>query len=47
MGKNSKPKVVHVDREYDFEITFLADNFESFIRGFVRKTEYDDRGLAY
>ena len=47
MGQNGEPQVVHVDEEYDFEITFLADDFESFIRGLVRETEYDDRGLAY
>ena len=32
-GKNGEPKVVCVDQEEDYSITFLADNFEDFIRG--------------
>jgi SMI1-KNR4 cell-wall len=32
-GKNGEPQVVHVDQEYDYKITFVAKNFESFIRG--------------
>lgn len=30
-GKNGEPKVVHVDQEWDYAITVLADNFEEFI----------------
>ncbi|MDJ0716863.1 MAG: SMI1/KNR4 family protein [Prochloraceae cyanobacterium] len=34
-GRNGEPKVVHVDQEWDYKITFLALNFEVFIRGLV------------
>lgn len=36
-----EPAVVHVDQEYDYEITPLADNFEAFIRGLVNEEEYE------
>lgn len=32
-GKDGEPTVIHVDQEADYEITFLAADFESFIRG--------------
>jgi hypothetical protein len=32
-GPKGEPQVVHVDQEGDYEITFLANNFEEFIRG--------------
>jgi hypothetical protein len=32
-GPNGEPSVVHVDQEWDYRITFLAETFESFIRG--------------
>lgn len=32
-GRTGEPEVVHVDQEWDYEITFVAKNFESFIRG--------------
>jgi len=32
-GKKREPEVIHVDQELDYKITFLADNFETFIRG--------------
>lgn len=28
-----EPQVVHVDQEYDYRITFVAENFDAFIRG--------------
>jgi hypothetical protein len=31
-GPAGEPKVVHVDQGSDYKITFVADNFESFIR---------------
>lgn len=40
-GKDGEPEVVHVDQEDDYEITFLADNFETFIRGLVSEEQYD------
>lgn len=32
-GPNGEPQVVHIDQEWDYKITFVAANFESFIRG--------------
>ena len=40
-GKDGEPRVVHVDQEADYRITFLAQNFEMFIRGLVDPTIYD------
>lgn len=40
-GKDGEPEVVHVDQEFDYEITFLAPNFETFIRGLVSEDVYD------
>ena len=39
--KNREPEVVHVDQEIDFKITFLAKDFETFIRGLVSKENYE------
>jgi len=39
---DEEPKVVHVDQELDYKITFLAKNFESFIRGLVDCDLYED-----
>ncbi len=30
-GRDGEPKVVHIDQEWDYAITVLADNFEEFI----------------
>lgn len=30
-GANGEPKVVHIDEEWDYSITVLAENFEEFI----------------
>ncbi|WP_409370253.1 SMI1/KNR4 family protein [Lysinibacillus sp. 38-6] len=40
-GRDGEPEVIHVDQEDDYEITFLADNFEAFIRGLVSEDHYD------
>jgi len=40
-GKTGEPQVVYVDQEDDYSITFLAENFETFIRGLVSEEEYD------
>ncbi len=40
-GRDGEPEVIHVDQEDDYEITFLADNFEAFIKGLVNEEHYD------
>lgn len=40
-GSTGEPTVVHVDQEDDYRITFLAPDFESFIRGLVSEEVYD------
>jgi len=41
-GKFGEPKVVHIDQEFDYKITFVASDFESFIRSLVHDSEYDE-----
>ena len=41
-GPEGEPAVIHVDQECDFEITFLASDFETFIRGLVHESEFDE-----
>lgn len=43
-GRDGEPEVIHVDEEDDYEITFLAENFETFIRGLVSEEEFDTSG---
>jgi SMI1-KNR4 cell-wall len=31
-GPNGEPQVVHIDQEWDYKITFVAEDFETFIR---------------
>lgn len=38
-GKKGIPKVVHVDQESNYDITFIADTFEDFIKGLVLSEE--------
>jgi len=40
-GKNGEPQVVHVDQEWDYEITILADNFETFVKGLSYEDEFE------
>jgi SMI1-KNR4 cell-wall len=40
-GPAGEPTVVHVDQECDYKITFLAPNFETFVRGLVNEEEYE------
>lgn len=40
-GPRGEPAVVHVDQESDFAITFLAPDFETFIRGLVHPSVFD------
>lgn len=40
-GPEGEPAVVHVDQEYDYAITFVAPNFEAFIRGLEGDEPFD------
>ncbi|CQR58981.1 Imm51 family immunity protein [Paenibacillus riograndensis] len=40
-GREGEPAVIHVDQEADYEITFLAKDFESFVRGLVNEEVFD------
>jgi hypothetical protein len=41
-GKDGEPEVVHIDQEFNYKKTFLAKDFESFIRGLVNGNQYID-----
>jgi hypothetical protein len=40
-GRDGEPEVIHVDQEDDYEITYLAPDFETFIRGLVHEEAFD------
>ncbi|MBK1894171.1 SMI1/KNR4 family protein [Chryseobacterium paridis] len=40
-GRNGEPEVVHVDQEDDYRKTFLAKDFETFIKGLKDEEEFD------
>lgn len=39
-GENGEPQVVHVDQEAGYRITFVAEDFATFIRGLVVEDDY-------
>lgn len=39
-GHEGEPAVVHIDQEDDYAVTYLADDFESFVRGLVNEETY-------
>lgn len=41
-GASGEPGVVHVDQEDDYRITPLAPDFETFVRGLVHSSVYED-----
>ncbi len=41
-GPKGEPAVVHVDQEWDYAVTPLAADFESFIRGLVSEESYGE-----
>ena len=40
-GPTGEPQVVHVDQEWDYKIVFLAENFETFVRGLEDESAFD------
>ena len=40
-GPKGEPSVVHIDQEYDYAITKLADNFKKFICNLISEEEFD------
>ncbi|QNK55067.1 SMI1/KNR4 family protein [Paenibacillus sp. PAMC21692] len=40
-GNDGEPEVVHVDLEADYQITLLAKDFESFIKGLIHRSTFD------
>jgi hypothetical protein len=40
-GPSGEPEVVHVDQESDFQITFVAKDFETFIKGLKPEKDCD------
>jgi len=40
-GPQGEPTVAHVDQEADYALTYLAPDFETFIRGLVNEEVYD------
>lgn len=40
-GKDGEPQVMHVDQELDYKKTFLAKDFETFIRGLEPEEKLD------
>ena len=41
-GTFGEPQVVHIDQEYDYKITFLAESFEIFVRGLVSGDTFEE-----
>lgn len=39
-GYDGEPEVIHIDQEADYQITFLAKDFETFILGLVHSSAY-------
>ncbi|MGZ0703578.1 SMI1/KNR4 family protein [Pseudomonas piscis] len=46
-GPEGEPRVVHVDQEGDYEVTVLAPDFETFVRGLVSWEVYDTSEQDY
>jgi hypothetical protein len=42
-GPSGEPQVVHIDQEWDYKITFVAKDFESFIRGLEDDDAFEEK----
>lgn len=40
-GKDGEPEIIHIDQEGNYKITFLAQDFETFIKGLVETSSFD------
>ncbi|CAH0525783.1 SMI1/KNR4 family protein [Vibrio hippocampi] len=40
-SRDGIPQVVHVDQEYEYQISFLAENFETFAMGLTVRDDFD------
>ena len=40
-GPEGEPQVVHVDQEWDYKVTLVAENFEAFIHGLESDEAFD------
>lgn len=41
-GPEGEPQVVHIDQEWDYKITLVSENFESFVRGLEGDDAFDE-----
>ncbi len=41
-GPRGEPQVVHIDQEWDYQIVFVAESFEAFIRGLEDDSAFDE-----
>lgn len=41
-GPSGEPRVVHVDQEWDYKITFVAESFEAFVRGLEADEAFEE-----
>jgi hypothetical protein len=43
-GPSGEPQVVHIDQEFDYRIVFVANSFETFVRGLEDDSAFDHDG---
>ncbi|MDP8036990.1 MULTISPECIES: SMI1/KNR4 family protein [Pasteurellaceae] len=41
-GSQGEPKVVHIDQEHNYKVTFLAESFEEFIQNLKSDEEFEN-----
>lgn len=44
-GKNGEPEILLIDQECDYRITFVAQNFETFIKGLIYEEDVPEDRL--